>query len=246
MCRSFFAAMLLAVSATTQAAAPSISIGTLHDQLPPDTSRLLKRVRNAGDATAYVRVEVSRIVFDAQGDSREEPIDREILVRGDSTATGVVASPSHLIIPANGGQQATTLVHRGAREDERYYRVRFVPVVPETGEFSLTDAQQKEYERSVGATVNVLTGYGSVLIVPPRESRYATRIAGNVVRNEGNATVILDNLRVCASSKSRDCGAGIKVLVRPGRHYTVERAVGQPAHFDVIEGQQRREVTLSG
>lgn len=245
MRRTLFALALISVAIATQASAPSISIGSLHDQLPSDTSRLLKRVRNVGDATAYVRVEVSRLVFDAQGKSLEEPVDNAKLARSDSVANGIIASPNRLIIPANGGQHATTLVHRGEREQERYYRIRFVPVLPSTEEFSLSDAQQSDYAKSISASVSVFAGYGSILIVPPSQSRFATRLEGNVIHNDGNATIVLENLRLCEAEASSACSMGIKVHIRPGQSYTVQRAATHTAHFQVIEGPQRRELALT-
>ena len=41
-----------------------------------------------------------------------------------------MASPARLIVPAK-GMQGTRLLHMGGRDTERYFRVRFVPVVPE-------------------------------------------------------------------------------------------------------------------
>ena len=41
-----------------------------------------------------------------------------------------MASPARLIVPAK-GMQGTRLLHMGERDTERYFRVRFVPVVPE-------------------------------------------------------------------------------------------------------------------
>lgn len=246
MSRSLFALMLLAISTTSQAAAPSINIGSLHDQLPPDTSRFLKRVRNSGDATAYVRVEVSRIVFDDPNAASEEPIDAAAVARAESGASGVIASPSRLIVPANGGQQATTLVYRGSRDVERYYRIRFVPVVPSGNEFALTDAQQGAYRQDVAASVSVFTGYGSILIVPPQQVRYATRVEGHTIHNDGNATIVLENLRTCPKGSSPDCPGGVKVHVRPGQQHRMEIPPQHTAHFQVIEGTDRRDIALAG
>ena len=244
MRRSLVMGMLLAVSMASQAAGPSINIGTLHDRLPSDTSRILKRVRNSGDATAYVRVEVSRMVFN-EGKVLEEAIDPSALTNADSNASGLIASPSRLIIPANGGQQATTLVHRGAREKEQYYRVRFIPVVPTDKEFSLTSAQQEAYTKEIAGSVSVFTGFGSILIVPPKEAVYSTRVDGNVVRNEGNATIVLENLRVCEKANSPACSRGSKVHVRPGTSHEVDLQ-GQKAFLELIEGSERRDVVLGG
>lgn len=50
---------------TAQAAAPKLNVGSMHDYIDSDKCTLLKRVRNSGDATAFVRVEISEIVYGA-------------------------------------------------------------------------------------------------------------------------------------------------------------------------------------
>ena len=50
---------------SVQAAAPNINVGSLFDFINSDKGTFLKRVRNSGDATAFVRVEISEIVYDA-------------------------------------------------------------------------------------------------------------------------------------------------------------------------------------
>ncbi|MCE6985145.1 molecular chaperone, partial [Pseudomonas frederiksbergensis] len=75
--------------------------------------------------TAFVKVSVVELVYDNQGQAREVEMDgREALQRG------LVVSPARLIIPAN-GMQAVRLLYRVERDQERYFRLRFIPVLPE-------------------------------------------------------------------------------------------------------------------
>ena len=110
MHRSVIAAGLLTLAAASQAASPQISVGPLFDYMPSDSSQLLKRVRNSGDATAYVRVEVTEMRYAGDGSASESPVDAASLARNETGASGLIASLARMIIPATNGQQATRLV----------------------------------------------------------------------------------------------------------------------------------------
>jgi hypothetical protein len=59
-----------------------------------------------------------------------------------------MASPARLIVPAK-GMQGTRLLHMGARDTERYFRVRFVPVVPEKeDEFAVSSEERTPTRRT--------------------------------------------------------------------------------------------------
>lgn len=167
--------LLLAASLTfpllAQAGA-DISIGTMYDYLDGDKSTLLKRVRNSGDASAFVRVSVAELIYDASGKAREVSID---IPNGSGMETRVlVASPARLIVPS-GGMQALRILYMGERNKERYFRLRFEPVLPQQDDgFGLTQAQSEQYRESLSAGVNILAGYGSLLFVRP-ENRTTPR-----------------------------------------------------------------------
>jgi predicted GTPase len=79
-----------------------------------------------------------------------------------------MASPARLIVPAK-GMQGTRLLHMGARDTERYFRVRFVPVVPEKeDEFAVSSEERDAYKENLSAGVNVMTGFGTVFLSGPR------------------------------------------------------------------------------
>jgi len=242
MRRSLLTVMLFAATGAAQAGSPNISVGTLFDYMEPGKSQLLKRVRNSGDATAYVRVEITRMHFDAAGKDTETPVDAAALARSTPGASGLIASPSRMIIPANNGQQATRLVYRGARDSEQYYRVRYVPVVPDEGEFSLDAEQSEQYKGGVQAGVNVFTGYGTMVFVPPSNTHFDTRIEGLQVSNQGNATIVLDNLKQCLRAKPDECSGGIKTHVFPGKSYTLVQDADHYSRYELREGTASRTV----
>ncbi len=240
MPRLLIALLLSTLCLPAVAATPQISVGPLFDYLEPTHSNLLKRIRNTGDATAYVRVEVTQMHFDAEGQASETPVDGAALVRNAPGAHGVIASPNRLIIAGN-GQQATRLVYRGARDEERYYRLRFIPVVPSAEEFSLTEEQARD-AGELNASIRMFTGYGTILFIAPENAHYDTRLQDDRVYNHGNATVVLDNLRQCERARPDTCTPGIIVHVRPGRSYALQLADGRFLRYDLKEGDSQRGI----
>lgn len=225
---------------SASAAAPALNVGSLVDYLPPTSSNILKRIRNSGDATAYVRVDVLKITYGADGQAAETPVDSAALTANTTGASGLIASPSRMII-ASKGQQATRLVYRGDREQEQYYRLRFLPVVPDAKEFSLSE-EQVQQAQTVNASVQVLTGYGTILIIAPKAPRYDTRISGRQIHNGGNATVVLNDLQHCKILRPYDCSEGMLIHVRPGTSYTLEVPEGHFTRYEINEGGQRRKL----
>ncbi|AWH29569.1 CS1 fimbrial subunit B flags: Precursor [Stenotrophomonas sp. YAU14A_MKIMI4_1] len=230
-------AILAAVMFPVSAGTPRISVGSLFDYIDADKSQFLKRVRNGGDATAYVRVEVTRMRFDENGAVTEEPVDSAAIATNQAGASGLIASPSRLIIPANGGQQATRLIFRGERKVEQYYRVRYVPVIPNDGEFALDSQQAASYKQGVDAGVNVFTGFGTVVFVPPSSPHYETQVEGLTVHNGGNATVVLENVRRCEIDRPDQCSSSVKVHVRPGQKHSMADDEKTFVRYDLREGQ---------
>lgn len=232
------------LSASTLQAAPELNVGTLYDYLEGGKSTLLKRVRNGGDTTAFVKVSVAELVYDSQGVAREVELDSLALAE-----RGLVASPARLIVPAN-GMQAVRLLYRGERDRERYFRVRFIPVLPESNDgFALSKEEAEGYRDSLKAGVNLLAGYGSLVFVRPAETRYQTPIdhkgSGLTIANQGNATIVLDHFRHCEPG-GRECAAATKHHVLPGRVREFSAQPGRLYRFELLEGENRREMTFKG
>ncbi|MBA1205380.1 molecular chaperone [Pseudomonas capeferrum] len=228
----------------TLQAAPELNIGGLYDYIDAGKSTLLKRVRNGGDTTAFVKVSVAELVYDDKDVAREVSLEALPLER-----RGLVVSPARLIVPAR-GLQSVRLLYRGERERERYFRVRFIPVLPEVDDgFAVDQTQADAYRDSLKAGVNLLAGYGSLLFVRPAQTRYQTRAVGDngklTVMNEGNSTVALDHFRVCQAA-SEQCGPATKHHLLPGRTRQFEGEPGQMFEFELQEGEQRKQMAVQG
>ena len=212
----FFILFLLVLSGNALAS-PDISVGTLYDYMSAEKTTLPKRIRNIGDETAFVKITLAEIVYGADGVPKERDLPEEGVRQ-------LVTSPSRLIIPA-GGMQATRFIYMGERERERerYFRVRFVPVKPQDDELTELPPQQQ-----ISAGVSIMTGFGTILFVAPKETRYDTRIDREngvlYVENRGNATVILDYLELC-DQKESSCSQPEKMHLLPG----VKKRVSQEA-----------------
>lgn len=230
----------------TAIAAPNINIGTMYDYLEGGRSTLLKRVRNAGDSTAFVRVSINEVTFSDSGEPQEKVTAAVNLDQRQVGAT-LVASPARLIIPA-GGMQAARLMYLGQRDNERYFRVRFVPVAPEEKEgFSPENAT--EYQESVSAGVTMLMGYGAMLFVAPKRPRYHTDVEEDgqkiIVRNKGNATVILADFHACKIA-GKECGTPAKYHVLPGRKREFAKEAGHEYRFKLHEGKRDKTFEFAG
>ncbi|EKT4484550.1 molecular chaperone [Pseudomonas putida] len=237
-------ALALLAAPLPASAAPELNVGALYDYLDGGKSTLLKRVRNGGDTTAFVKVTVAELVYDSDGNARE--VDTEGL---PLEQRGLVASPARLIVPAQ-GMQAVRLVYRGPRDTERYYRLRFVPVLPELGDgFAVDAVQAEEYREHLKAGVNLLAGYGSLLFVRPGETRFATpvqRQGGTLtVSNQGNTTVVLDQFRQC-QAPGEHCEPATKHHLLPGRTRQFEGQAAKVHQFELHEGGARKAMVVGG
>ncbi|MFF7061168.1 molecular chaperone [Pseudomonas sp. NPDC008258] len=237
-------ALALLVVPLAASAAPELNVGALYDYLDGGKSTLLKRVRNGGDTTAFVKVSVAELVYDSDGNAREVNTDGLPLEQ-----RGLVASPARLIVPAQ-GMQAVRLLYRGERDKERYFRLRFVPVLPELGDGFAVDAQEaEEYREHLKAGVNLLAGYGSLLFVRPAEAQFQTpvqRQGGKLtVSNQGNSTVVLDQFRQCQSA-GEACEPATKHHLLPGRTREFEGQAGKLHQFELHEGSTLTAMAVEG
>nr|WP_319527641.1 molecular chaperone [Pseudomonas laurentiana] len=242
----WLSALVLGVCSSLAHAGPSINIGSVYDYMDGDKSTYLKRVFNGGDSTAFVRVSIFEMTFDEKGKATETPLDTQ--GAGASERKGLVASPARLIVPAN-GMQATRLLYIGDRDRERYYRVRFVPVVPEKADqFNVSDAERDAYKQSMSAGVNILTGYGAIFFVRPENTRFDTKIQNGSteyrVENAGNSTIVLDDFKDCSIKKESDCHATKKHHVRPGESFSFTKETGRVYRFHLVEANAKKRIEV--
>ena len=231
----------------TAHATPSINIGTVYDYLDGDKSTYLKRVFNGGDSTAFVKVNILEILYDADGKSQEVPLKPQA---DGKSRDGLMASPARLIVPAN-GMQGTRLLFMGERDKERYFRVRFVPVVPEKeDEFAVSVEEREEYRKTLSAGVTVLAGYGAVFFVRPKDTRYASVIENGAkdyrIRNNGNTVVVIDEFKDCSVKNEQDCQPTTKHHILAGRTFEFEKQAGREYRFTLVEGESIKKLDVKG
>lgn len=239
-------ALALGLCASVAYAGPSINIGAIHDYMDGDKSTYLKRIYNGGDTTAFVRVNIFEMTFDTKGKATETPL---AVQGGDaSQRKGLMASPARLIIPAQ-GMQATRLLYVGDRDRERYYRVRFVPVVPEKeDQFNVSEAERETYKETMSAGVNIMTGFGAIFFVRPKNTRFDTKVQDGPtqyrVENAGNSTIVLDELKDCSAKNKNDCQATQKIHVRPGTSFSLTKEPGRTYQFNLMEGSANKAMSV--
>lgn len=234
---SIYLTLWLAFITLPVIAGPIINPVTLNEFIPGNKSTLTKRIYNNGDTTAFVRVTVEEIIF-SNGSYSEQPLDIESLSKG--IGTGLISSPARLIIPAN-GMQVNRMIFTGDRGKERYYRVRYIPVIPEEPqEFGLDDHEVKKYKETINADVNVLTGYGAIVTVMPADSRFNTHISdtGNqlLIENNGNASIVVDRLRLCEINTD-NCTSAVTRQLRPGEWLSQPLSTGKVWKYTVVENR---------
>ena len=227
-------------------AGPQINVGTVYDYLDGDKSTYLKRVFNSGDSTAFVKVNILEIVYDADGTPSEVPVKSD---PGAASRDGLMASPARLIIPAN-GMQGTRLLFMGARDTERYFRVRFIPVVPEKeDEFAVSSDERENYKKNLSAGVNVMTGFGTVFFVRPNNSRYDSQIDNGAstyrIRNNGNTSVVVDEFRNCSIKQENECEPTTKHHIRAGKEFAFDKKPGREYRFNLVEGASKKALRVA-
>ncbi|MRT40253.1 molecular chaperone [Enterobacteriaceae bacterium RIT702] len=219
-------------------AIPNINIGAMYEFIDGEQSTLSKRVRNQGDQTGYVRTEVSEIIYLSDGKKQERKIDAQAAAKGN--VDGLIFTPSRMIIPAK-GMQTGRLIVTGQRDKERYYRVRFIPVMPKDQyEFNQSKKEYDEYRNKLSAGVNVLTGYGAMVIVRPKNQLFNTQIesAGNsiIIKNSGNSSVKIEDVKQCVNKK---CTEENGTILLPGKDYRLLKKKGNFIQFNLIEASKK-------
>ena len=226
-------------------AAPVIGIGSMYDVLTPGVQNMTKRIYNTGDSTAFVRVDIFEI--NPKNKNGEEVPQKEFS-GAELEHDRLIVTPQRLIIPP-AGFQTVRILWPTERRTERYFRVRFTPVMPESDDsFGLDKAAIKEYrENTLHAGINVLTGYGTIVIVQPEKPIFNTILqdisADSVtVKNNGNTTVSLDNIRQCKSANT-DCGSVTREFILPGRTHVMQWKAGYIINFTLIEGDSKKALS---
>ena len=243
--KTLILAVVLCAFGVTAQAAPALNVGAIYDYLDPGKTSYTKRIYNGGDSTAYVKVSVLEIHYKPDGSFTETPVKG---LDAAGKGTGLIASPARLIIPVK-GMQTTRLLFRGDRSEERYYRVRFVPVLPtKADEFSVDEADREKYNASMSAGINVMAGYGTVFFVRPANARFDSQINNSASRytlnNQGNSTVLVDNFKDCPAQGGGECEPVKKHHVLPNKTFALDKIAGREYSFDLIEGTGKKSIVV--
>jgi hypothetical protein len=219
---------------------PQINVGTVYDYLDSDKSTYLKRVFNSGDGTAFVKVNILEIIYDADGSHREVPVRQQA---DGSSRDGLMASPARLIVPAN-GMQATRLVLMGKRDTERYFRVRFVPVVRKRKTSSPFPAKSARLTRKTFGRRQCHDRVWHGVLCPAERRRFDTVIDDRAgvyrLRNNGNTVVVIDEFRNCSQKNETDCEPTTKHHLLAGKSFEFEKKPGREYRFNLVEGAARK------
>lgn len=230
--------------ATTATAGPAINVGALNEYIQAGKSTLAKRIYNTGDVAAFVRVNVSEILYDSHGSATERTLNTDEIISGKGT--GIVSSPPRLIIPVN-GLQTNRLVFTGSRDTERYYRVRYIPVVPENNqEFAIDKRDVEAYQQAISAGVTVLSGFGIIVTVQPENVHFATQIDSdkNKLRiiNNGNTSIVISDLKSCERDL-KNCDSPMTLQLRPGRRLEQTAPVNKIWRYTLTEGSHKKNLS---
>jgi len=226
-------------------AIPSIGIGSMYDIFTPEKQAINKHIYNTGISTAFVRVELLEVDINNKQKIIEAPVKE---ITGNTLEKErLIVTPLRMIIPPS-GFQLVRFMWAGERTAEKYYRVRFTPVLPEHGDsFGLNEQQITAYrEETLSVGLNVMAGYGTLVIVQPSQPIFNTLIETRMpdfisVVNNGNATIALENIRSCNSADT-DCSSAARQFILPGQTKKIARVKGLNTSFTLIEGQKQKKL----
>lgn len=239
--------LTLVSETTTALASPSIGIGSMYDILTPEKQSLNKRIYNTGTSTAFVRVDLLEIYPQKNAKAKEVPVKD---VSGNSLVKNrLIVTPLRMIIPPS-GFQSVRMIWPGDRDVEKYYRVRFTPVMPETGDgFGLNKKEIEAWQKkALTAGLNVMTGYGTLIMIQPKKPKFNTQFNALsadyiTVKNQGNATIALEDIRHCKLANT-DCDSASREFILPGKTKNINKKKNFKTNFTLIEGENHKKLSF--
>lgn len=101
----------------------------------------------------------------------------------------------------------------------------------------------------MSAGVNLMTGFGTIFFVRPRDARFETVVneTGDryELRNSGNTVVIVDEFKSCSLSNETDCGATTKHHILAGKTFAFDKEKGREYRFKLIEGDSKKDLKVT-
>lgn len=221
---------------------PQIDVGEMYDYLEGDKISIAKHIFNSGGGGALVRVDLLEILYTVAGVPIEVPIK--------DPRRSLMVVPKQFFVAA-GESRIIRLIFFGERNHERYFRVRFIPVIQEqASKFGAVESKYEVGEKALTANINLLVGYGAVFFVRPTNTVFNTLIneeAQNyAIVNEGNSVVIVDAFRDCPQGERTRCIPATKHHILPGKDFQFEKQLGHEYRFTLIEGGSEKDLIVKG
>lgn len=173
-------------------------------------------VRNAGEDTLYLKVEVLEVTAPGTPEERREVVE-------NPESIGLIATPTKLVIQPE-RRRAIRLVNlQGHDEAERVYRVNVLPVAPPV--------------KAEGMGVRVLIAYQLLVFVRPAESRVDLQVErtgeGLELQNRGNVNILLRDVQHCPDDTAT-CETLTGLRLYPGNQRLVDVPAGGRVLFNAI------------
>jgi hypothetical protein len=108
----------------------------------------------------------------------------------------------------------------------------------------VSSEEREDYKKNLSAGVNVMTGFGTVFFVRPKDSRFDSAVDNSSstyrLRNNGNTVVVIDEFRNCSLKDETDCEPTTKHHVRAGNTFEFEKKAGREYRFNLVEGDNKK------
>ncbi|MNP62739.1 hypothetical protein D3C76_1580540 [compost metagenome] len=112
----------------------------------------------------------------------------------------------------------------------------------------LSSEEREDYKKSLSAGVNVMTGFGTVFFVRPKDARFDTAINDSAGRyellNNGNTVLVVDEFKSCSLTNETDCGPTTKHHVLAGKTFGFDKEKGREYRFILVEGGQKKNLNV--
>ncbi len=146
-------------------------------------------VRNDGEQTLYVEVEVQRVPDPAKDSAARVP-------ETDPRTAGLLASPRRLAIPPGERKRVRIVARAVPTSDDLVYRVAFVP-------------KENEAKTTEAMAFKVLIGYEVLVLVRPADARpelVVDRKGRKLhVENRGHSSLLVRQLEQCDPEDAKRC-----------------------------------------
>ncbi|MCP1598708.1 hypothetical protein J2S82_000665 [Aeromonas caviae] len=147
----------------------AINVGAVTTFIDAGSQEVAKQIENGSDQARLVTISVTRITSPEEG-GQEIPME----VSGE-----LMLSPSRLMLPTN-AKNNVRFFYKGPQDDkERYYRIRWLDTALSV------DDQRNERRQAVATTSAQI---GTILVVTPRQHRFAYDLKDDTLTNQGNAS----------------------------------------------------------